>query len=308
MAIMRTPSLFLCTVLMAACGCGAVTPKKKEPFADCSLLQKYDFLNYSNFDAGQTGWFLFADATPGGYPDPKLDSNLQVTDVPAPGRCGDTGMAELKAYGHNFYGTGYGDYAHNHEQAGLQLPGSQYEGISFWARSEPNTDKTFMLYVDDGRTIVLPPDAPDAGILPPASAADVDRDGDGVIGPGDVARGTACLLPPPQSLGVPSCYNTTGTAAAFSPRVPAANVLLPDGRVVSECGNQFHIYITTTEDWQLFLIPWHQLVQWPCTNRLDGGIDPDDIREIEIKFLQGTSYDLWLDDIAFYRPRGDGGP
>jgi hypothetical protein len=74
-----------------------------------------------------------------------------------------------------------------------------------------------------------------------------------------------------------------------------------------ECGNQFHTYITTTENWQVFLIPWNELVQWPCPNRLDGGINPADIRKLEIKLVQGTRHEIWLDDIAFYRLRADAG-
>ena len=45
----------------------------------------------------------------------------------------------------------------------------------------------------------------------------------------------------------------------------------------------------------------------PCPNRLEGGIDHADIAKIEIKFVQGSTYDLWLDNIAFYRQRLDGG-
>jgi hypothetical protein len=70
-----------------------------------------------------------------------------------------------------------------------------------------------------------------------------------------------------------------------------------------ECGNPFHTYITTTQDWQLFVVPWNELVQWPCPNRVVGGIDPSDIRKIEVRLVQGTNYDIWLDDINFYRLR-----
>ena len=59
--------------------------------------------------------------------------------------------------------------------------------------------------------------------------------------------------------------------------------------------------ITLGETWQPYFIPWRDLVQWPCPNRLAGGIDPADIAKLEIKLVQGTRYDLWIDDIAFYR-------
>ena len=36
---------------------------------------------------------------------------------------------------------------------------------------------------------------------------------------------------------------------------------------------------------------------------LDGGIDRADIAKLEIKLQQGTRYEIWLDNIAFYRRR-----
>jgi hypothetical protein len=42
-------------------------------------------------------------------------------------------------------------------------------------------------------------------------------------------------------------------------------------------------------------------VQWPCPNRLDGGINPADIAKFEIELIQGSTYDIWIDNIAFYR-------
>ena len=68
-----------------------------------------------------------------------------------------------------------------------------------------------------------------------------------------------------------------------------------------ECGNAFHTRVTVGEAWQFFTVPFADLVQWPCPNRLAGGIDPADIAKFEIKLIQGASYELWLDDIAFYR-------
>jgi hypothetical protein len=214
--------------------------------------------------------------------------------------------------GKNFWGSGFGDWAHNAMTA--RANGTGYEGISFWARSPVNAEKQFFLNVDDSRTIIFPPPvaAPDpadagadAGVAPNACADaglanatpdDQDLDGDECVGPGDIARETQCRLPPPSDLGEATCYNggIDGPASAGT-RVPAAN----------ECGNAFHTRITTTETWQLFRIPWNELVQWPCPNRLDGGIKRDDIAKFEIKLDQGMRYDIWLDNIAFYRLRRD---
>lgn len=294
MVMPRTVALFCCGVFVAA-GC-ATKARTATTAVDCSQGDAYEFRNISNFNAGMPGWYLYADNTPGGVPIIPVpeggSSNVEMVLLDPPGRCGDTGIVELKASGHNYYGAGFGDYDHN--QYASRANGTGYEGISFWARSPGATDKTFLLYVDDGRTIVLRPDPPAGGGLP--SVIDVggqDLDGDGLIGPGDIAPGTRCRLPPAQSLGQPACYFGGAQAPATPTRVPT-----PD-----ECGNQFHTYITTTEDWQLYLLPWDQLTQWPCPNRLPDGIDHADIRKIEIKFIQGSTYDLWLDNIAFYRHR-----
>jgi hypothetical protein len=295
MAVTRTASLVCCAALWAAVAGCATKPRPITSRDDCAQADAYDFRNISDFTGGQAGWYLYADNTPGGVPDPSVTSNVAITQLDPPGRCGDTGIIELQASGHNYYGVGFGDYAHNND--GSRADGTGYDGISFWARSPGNTDKTFMLYVDDGRTIVLPPTPPGPGLLPVATPADQDLDGDGLVGPGDIARGTKCRLPPPAALGQPACYFGGAQAPATPTRVPE-----PD-----ECGNQFHTYVTTTDDWQLFLLPWDQLTQWPCPNRLDGGLDHADVAKIEIKFIQGSTYDLWLDNIAFYRLRQDAG-
>jgi hypothetical protein len=293
MAMARIASL-VCSGALLAAGC-AMKPRAATSTIDCAQVDAYEFRNISDFTGGQAGWFLYADATAGGVPDPTLTSNVAIVSLDPPGRCGDTDMIELQASGHNFYGTGFGDYVHNAE--GSRANGAGYEGISFWARSPGNTDKTFLLSVDDGRTIVLRPPAPDAGLLPVATPADQDLDGDGFVGPGDIARGTRCRLPPTETAVRVACYSSATLPPASATRVPA-----PD-----ECGNPFHTYVTTTDDWQLFLLPWDQLVQWPCPNRLAGGIDATDIAGFTIAFIQGSTYDLWLDNIAFYRRRLDAG-
>jgi hypothetical protein len=259
----------------------------------CAEADAYEFRNISDFGSGASGWFLYADNTPGGVPDTTMGSNVQITQVDAPGRCGDTGMVELKAYGHNFYGTGYGDYAHNPSSS--RADGTGYDGISFWAKSPGNTDKTFQFTVDDGRTIKLP-DSVDGG-LPAVNPGDQDLDHDGFIGPGDIFSGTECRVPPSTKLASPACYAGGAQPPGTTSRVPE-----PD-----ECGNQFHTWVTVTDEWHLYRIPWDQLVQWPCPNRLEGGIDHADIAEMEILFIQGSVFDLWLDNIAFYRSRQDGG-
>lgn len=275
---------FAAFVLYFATGCGSDRLRPEAGLVDCSQDDGYEFLNISNFSGSQTGWFRYADPTPGSIPDPdKLQIESPTSDdegsnVPPtrldPPRCpdADSGILRLEASGHNFWGSGFGDWEHN--GAASRADGAGFDGIAFWARSERDSEKSFLLNVDEGRTIIL--------------------DDEGLYGPGDVVPGTECRLPPPEDVGAVDCYNGgVDQPSSAGTRVPELN----------ECGNAFHTLITTTETWQLFLIPWKQLLQWPCPNRLDDGINPADIAKFEIKFDQGTSYDLWIDDIAFYRPR-----
>lgn len=262
MAMTRTTTL-VCCALLAVTGCGQ-NDRHPTDAVDCTVADAYETKNISNFSGGLGSWFTYADNTPGG--------ELLALGATQPTRCGDAAMAEVKVSGHNFYGGGFGNW----ELGGIRANGTGYEGISFWARSPGNSDKTFTLYVDDGRTIVLPD--PDTA-------------------PGDTSPGTRCRRPPPESLGRAACYYGAALPPSTPTRVPEAD----------ECGNRFHTTVTTTENWQLFLLPWDRLVQFPCPNRLEGGIDPADIAGLEIKFVQGSTYDLWLDNFEFYRRRADAG-
>jgi hypothetical protein len=305
------------SLLGVACSQGERPPAGE---VDCSVLERYEFLNISDFAGTESGWFRYADPTPGGAPNPDVEgSNVPVLELEPP-RCGDNRYIMLAASGKNFWGAGFGDWQHN-QRTNRAPDGTDYEGISFWARSPMHLEKTFMFNVDDGHTIINAPPLPtlpecaDAGPaaaecelereriqeeidrcggLPPVTGGEGERDldGDGCIGPGDFASGTECRLPPSSSLGTAQCYNGDVTSPpSGGSRVPVSN----------ECGNAFHTRITTSSIWQLFTIPWSELVQWPCPNRLEGGIDRADIRKFEIKFVQGTNYELWLDNIKFYR-------
>lgn len=318
MTMTRTTLVF-CTLLFSAfaSACGQ-DHRPPLPPVDCSVEDAYDFDPINYFTAGMSGWYAYSDPTPGGAPNPYIDSDGEENSnvllpgeegsrflpLEPPGRCGDTAIMILEMYGKNFWGAGFGNWDLNANPR----DGRAYEGISFWARSPINFEKEFLFNVDDVRTMINPP--PDeelpaeenpCGNLPAARAQDEDLDGDGCLGPGDIVdahieTGTRCRLPPPEDVGDVPCYNGgVDSPASGGVRVPAAN----------ECGNAFHTRINLTEQWQLFTIPWDELVQWPCPNRLAGGIDPENISKFEIKLTQGMNYQIWIDNIAFYRSRGN---
>ncbi len=301
---MRKGRFCFACALFGAVGCGE---GEREPLGtvDCSIEDAYEFKNIANFNtAEQSGWFRYADPTPGGVPDLLTvdekgilpDSNVPFSNLEGSGRCGDTRFIKLEADGHNFWGVGYGDWEHN--GLGLRADGTGFDGISFWARSAADAEKQFLLHIDEGRTMVLGEDArakvdtDQDGV--PDTLPGQDLDGDGVIGPGDIVNDTQCRLPPSEEVADVSCYNGgVDSAASGGNRVPE----------VDECGNAFHTRITTTEQWQLFFIPWKDLVQWPCPNRLEDGLNVADIAKFEIKLTQGMRYEIWLDNLSFYRAR-----
>jgi hypothetical protein len=367
MAMTRTAAAVACGLLLVISGCGQDDRPPPKP-VDCSVEEAYEFKNIEAFP-NVSNWYCYGDPTPGGVP--PLQDCAMVAPVDPPERCGDANMLKLEAFGHNFWGAGFGDWAHN--EAASRAHGAGYEGISFWLKSAPNRDKTFLLRVDDvwtfvtNREVTAPevtnpdpevtednlveclnptsnepqvkpgdwdlngdgclgsddipkcedPDLPQAKpgdhdvnpkdgclgpeechdpLLPQRTAADEDLDGDWCLGPGDIASGTECRLPPAQELGDPACYKPGVGRPGTVSRVPESD----------ECGNYFHTYITATDDWQLVLIPWRELVQWSCPNRRDG-ITVDDIASFKIEFIQGTHYELWIDNMAFYRRRADAG-
>lgn len=289
----RTITACACGLLLVAVGCGEGNRSESEP-TDCSIESAYEFRSISDFTGSDPGWFLYTDPTPGGFPDASESSDVPIDQLEGDGRCGDTRALKLEAYGHNFWGTGFGDWAHNSSSS--RADGTGYEGISFWVRSAPNRDMQFLLNVDDRRTAVLPPEST-GGSPAPATASDQDLDGDGYIGAGDIVAGTECRLPPSSDYGEVACYNGGVDPPSNAVRIPDAD----------ECGNAFHTLVQATTEWQLKFVPWRDLVQWPCPNRLEGGIDPSDIAKFEIKFEQGTHYELWIDNIAFYRRRASAG-
>lgn len=332
MSSRKSTSLLALALLAVACGGRETAPVP----VDCSVLDSYEFGAIGMDFTGNSTWYSYADPTPHPLGDVVSQQSWDVEP-----RCGDARALRLEAHGYNFWGAGFANY--NLEETPAN--GTGYDGISFWARTGTVSDRTFMLYIDDGQTLkairgqpvngVIVNDA-DTGeqvctqlcaasptpvdenadgkddstgciidkgpadtnvactILPDATGiGDQDFDGDGKLGPGDIVGGTTCRIPPPQAACDPACYYGGAQPPAVTACVPSAD----------RCGNQFHKFITTTAQWQFFALPWSELPQWPCPNRLEGGIDPSNIRKFEIKFMQGTSYELFIDNIQFYRQR-----
>jgi hypothetical protein len=297
-------------VLLLTLGCSAQR-LKQAPSVDCSLGNAYEFFGADglanvatsraiyDFEVGDTGWYQAGDCS-GGHWDldaaaPNADGGppgacVVDTSIASPitgnvppvtidgGRCGSKRAALIESYGHGDWGSLYGTW----DIGSLRPPanGTGSDGISFWARNPDRTghaqgatNKTIWFSVGDYRQVV----AENTTAAYPT--------------PGNFR----CVPAPPTTSAVG--FTDSGQVIA-STRVPAAN----------ECGNLFRAAVTTTNDWQLYLLPWSSLYQDTLPNRNPGGIDAADIRLLQISIPIGATVELWLDDIAFYRARtGDAG-
>jgi hypothetical protein len=280
--------------------CAADQPKATRPALDCSLADAYEFKPIYPFEVGQTGWYQAGDCTGGSWdPHPSVTTpdggtaeadagvcvfnpavasvmtgNVPLERIPEGERCGSQWAAYMQSYGHSDWGSMFGTW-----DLGANVPpanGSGYEGISFWARNPDRTghaqgptNKTIWFQVGDWRQVVA---ANSTTPYPP---------------PGDFR-----CVPAPNDATVLS-FNSNNQVSSAS-RSPAPN----------ECGNYFRTRVETTNDWQLYLLPWSELYQDPYPSRNLDGIDPRDIRLLQVNIPVGATVELWMDDIAFYRQRG----
>lgn len=285
-----------------AFGCSSDKPKAALPL-DCSAGDGYEFFGADglasastqryiyDFEVGDTAWYQAGDCT-GGRWDPNSDGGACVVnpstaspiigDIPGAtidgGRCGSFRSALIESYGHNDWGSMYASW----DLTGQRPPanGTGSDGIAFWARNPDRsghatgvTNKTIWFEVGDWRQVVAQNTVP---AYPP---------------PGDFR-----CVPAPITTST-SGYTDTGQVTTTT-RIPE-----PD-----ECGNLFKRPVLTSNEWHLYLLPWTSFFQETTPNRNPDGIDTRDIRILQVNIPIGSTVELWLDDISFYRKRqGDAG-
>ncbi len=83
-------------------------------------------------------------------------------------------------------------------------------------------------------------------------------------------------------------------------KVPDSNTD-PDGKVCTECYNDFGTDLELTSEWQKYTIPFSKLRQMPGWGKpVLGEIKPQEIYGIQFQVnAPGMSYDIWVDDVAF---------
>lgn len=143
---------------------------------DCQAVdEQYEYRILHAFNAGtDVAWFGVVDKTPGaqvGVDDPMtplVDHNPVVEEIAdvrergpqEPGRCGQTAAGVFRARGFSDWGAFFADYS----TVTAGVPGSErYEGVSFWARTAPGSDRSFFFMVDNAHTAPVneEPDSPE---------------------------------------------------------------------------------------------------------------------------------------------------
>jgi endoglucanase len=75
----------------------------------------------------------------------------------------------------------------------------------------------------------------------------------------------------------------------------------PEGKVCTECFNDFGTDLTLTEQWTKYVVPFNQMKQlsgWGAPH--PPAIDPKTIYGVQFQVNDpGASYDIWVDDVEF---------
>jgi hypothetical protein len=83
-------------------------------------------------------------------------------------------------------------------------------------------------------------------------------------------------------------------------KMPDANTD-PDGKVCTECFNDFGVGIELTEEWTRYEVPFSELKQeggWG--NPRPPGVDPSKLMALQWQVsAAGSAFDIWIDDISF---------
>jgi len=243
----------------------------KDVPTNCSVEDGYDFDTKNTYPFDTTSdassvWGPSGDAF-------CTNMSLGVETMPDGPRCGSSAALVFREATCNDWGSlfGFSTFGPRSEQA--------YEGMSFWARSPGNTDKTFLILLDDANT------ASGAGICTPPPVL-------------TNTQNQPCLTVLDQS------GNTTASSGCGAPPLPDA------------CGNSYTAVVSVTSEWAFYPIPWSRFTQlaqpnrvpnsfFPQTGGIPGtGLMPSALWNLMIRAPKGGAMELWIDNLSFYRKKG----
>ncbi len=274
-------------------------PEREEPPVDCAVGDGYDidipFLEFEN--PGNNTWFPAVDGTGlvscdhpkavegsetevyeglGGAPSRILcdgprraQATTSIESIPDGPRCGSEYAMRLTARRNNDWGCLFGD----HVLARSSFDASEFDGISLWARAAPSTGKSITVLLNDKYTTNITSD-------------------DGSLNP---AFESACVDEEPEIDGVRGAELAGQPGVTLPGYVPSKNA----------CGNSHQLQLRVTEDWKWYRLPFDSFSQDPLPNRRFEGVDRASLRGMIIRVPKDTVFDLWIDDVAYYRERSE---
>jgi hypothetical protein len=294
------------------CGAGIAPATCQAMSANCAAENAYDFQTIDEFKA--LSWFSSSDYTPpanapapgtstsvatatalsvsGGTAPYTGRTSVAVVELPEGPVCGHPNAGVFRANYNYDWGGMYGMFGFS---SGNWKDGSQYQGISFWARAPGASTKAFTFNLDDSNTMRGPlPDGTDGH----CRSYSID---------GGAAAGTNSNQPVSNdtSTGTPILGSTNSRAA------------YPD-----ECGNGFTVVVTVSDEWAFYTLPFSAFHQSPSPNRVPNSAlpaDPNDLaagttvrraelRQIGLRPPKGAVFDLWMAGLSFYREKVQNDP
>jgi endoglucanase len=165
-------------------------------------------------------------------------------------------------------------------------------------------------FSDDGKTKVLPPKGADFAMEPGgASGSAFSLRVRGKIAPEGIAQGGLGMnFVDPRATYNASKYlglsfvarRSAKSASKMRLKIPDASTD-PDGKVCTECFNDFGADIELTEVWERYVVPFDFMKQLPGW----GAPRPAQIDSARLYSVQfqvdelGAEFDIWVDDLAF---------
>jgi hypothetical protein len=188
----------------------------------------------------------------------------------------------IQAGQHEFYGGEIGNWDWN---SGGVPSSTDFvpDGIAFWARSDIQSDKFITVYLNNSQT-GAPSDTVPGTTYSPTLAAK--------------GREAGCI---------PGVGNNSGpsgvsvTASSTDPNVQTNSSTVTVVSPANQCGNRWRRLLQTSEDWQLYLLPFETFYQDVQPNRVTGPFDPSEFYQIAFGFGRDMTISLWIDEIFFYR-------
>jgi hypothetical protein len=244
-----------------------------------------------------------------------IASTVEARVVDDPGHCEspaatDAGLGGppnqaivLRLQGHNDWGAIWGDYglADSRRLSSSNnkgwVDGTGWDGIALWARTGPSSTE-----FDAG--IALPSDRAVTLQVNTRQSKEVYA-GVPLDAPADQLAAARAVV------GTCNSYSgqcqASGAQTYVDPNDPTRIVTIGNVLPTDSCGNVFKRTLVTTEEWQLFFLPFGSFQQDPLPNASPKGIDPSEILEFNV-FIgsgrdRGATLEFWLDDIGFYKAK-----